>query len=107
MLRGEQVVRFFSHAGEASVVRTVQKVLGGLGAVTVDRAGAIQVRAGQGFCSGLTATSINGRLRKRHTEFEVRVAFQCRPTRAAWAVAALGTVPLLAGWLAPAASWLT
>jgi hypothetical protein len=105
MFHGEKVVRFFSHAGEASVMQTVQDAVGRLGETAVDRTGGIHVRPDRGFGSALTDTSINGRLRRRHTEFEVRIAYRCRPTAAAWVVAALGTLPLLAGWPAVLASW--
>jgi len=105
MFHGEKVVRFFSHAGEASVIQTVQDAVSRLGKTAVDRAGAIQIRPDRGFGSALTDTSINGRLRRRQTEFEVRIAYRCRPTTAAWVVAALGTLPLLAGWVAVLASW--
>jgi hypothetical protein len=105
MFHGEKVVRFFSHAREASVWQTVQDAVGRLGKTAVDRAGTIQVRPAPGFGSSLTDTSIHGRLRRRNTEFEVRIAYRCRPTAAAWVVAALGTLPLLAGWLAVLASW--
>src|SRR5947209_609863 len=103
MFQGERVVRFFSQAGEASVVKSVREALGGLGRVSVDRAGAIRIDTGPG--SALSATSMSGRLRRRHMEYEVRLTYRCRPTPLAWAVAALGTPVLLLGWAAVLASW--
>src|SRR4051812_49297091 len=105
MFRGEKVIRFFSHAGEASVLRAAQDALAGLGQVTVDRAGSIQVKAKTAFRSALTGSTMGGRLRRRHKEFEVRIAYECRPTRAAWVITAAGTVPLLLGWVTILASW--
>jgi hypothetical protein len=100
MFRGEKAVRFCSDLPETTVLQKVGETLGSLGRVGIDRKGIIDIEPAEEFHSFLTETAMAGMLRKRWNEYEVRIGYLCRPSRANWAIMILGTLTLLVGWLA-------
>jgi hypothetical protein len=100
MFRGTDKVRFCTDQSEAAVRDKVRQALAGLGQVAMGPGGVIGIEPREEFHSTLAETALSGRLRREWNEYEVNVAYSCRPTPAGWAVIALGTLPLLLGWLA-------
>lgn len=88
MFCGEEVVRFYGGAVEADVLNTVRKGLSDLGRVTVDRSGAISIEPSSR--SALVRTTLDGRVRKRGREYEVKLTYSCIPTRLGWLLPLFG-----------------
>src|SRR5438552_339130 len=100
MFRGHEKVRFCTDQPEAAVRDKVRAALGSLGPVEINSAGVISIEPREGFSSFLTQTALVGRLRREWNEYEVSITYSCGPTPAGWLIIALGTLPLLLGWLA-------
>jgi hypothetical protein len=100
MFGGKKTIRFCTAASEAAVRQAVRKALGGLGRVTIDRAGAIRIEPAARFRSPLAATTLAGTLRRELNEYDVSIRYACDPSPLCWAIIIVGTLPLLLGWAA-------
>ena len=95
MLRGTAVMRLATDLPESAVVQKFRQTLAVLGRVEIDRMGVIWIEPGERFQSALTATTMDGILRRRGNEYEVRIRYSCQPSRLGWATV---FAPLVAKW---------
>lgn len=99
MFQGEETASLPVSLAETVVYQKIEEVLGELGRVRVNKRGNITISPRERFNSFLTDVSMEGNVRKTRDEYEISIAYSCKPSTANWIIIVIGTLTTCLGWV--------